>query len=254
MKDESKKVAKKEESSDESSADNKYEQPAKKAASAKKATPEHKNAVRKESSNEDSSEDEKPDKEATPARTAAPTMASTKEESSDDACGACGCSTPGSTPNKTKKQKKERKKGKKPYYPRTQQPLGPLQATTIGRGLPPPMRRNLRFARGIADSFRLRAHRYLHQAPPRPHIQPHTLTTPLHATTLHSHLLQAHTPAPHSYFCFGYNQPVPGALLVLVSAAAKDRATPHIHKPIPLTPANTQPPHPLAKYTKEPWL
>jgi len=253
MKDESKKVAKKEESSDESSADNKYEQPAKKAASAKKATPEHKNAVRKESSNEDSSEDEKPDKEATPARTAAPTMASTKEESSDDACGACGCSTPGSTPNK-KKRKKERKKGRNPYYPRTQHPPGPLQATTIGRGLPPPMRRNLRFARGIADSFRLRAHRYLHQAPPRPHIQPHTLTTPLHATTLHSHLLQAHTPAPHSYFCFGYNQPVPGALLVLVSAAAKDRATPHIHKPIPLTPANTQPPHPLAKYTKEPWL
>jgi len=114
MKDESKKVAKKEESSDESSADNKYEQPAKKAASAKKATPEHKNAVRKESSNEDSSEDEKPDKEATPARTAAPTMASTKEESSDDACGACGCSTPGSTPNKTKNRKKKERKEKNP--------------------------------------------------------------------------------------------------------------------------------------------
>ena len=72
--------------------------------------------------------------------------------------------------------------------------------------------------------------RYLHHAPPRPHTRPHTLTTPLYATTLHSHMLPpAHTPAPHSHLCFGYKQPVTGAPLGFVSAAAKDRATPHIN-------------------------
>jgi len=35
-------------------------------------------------------------------------------------------------------------------------------------------------------------------------------------------------PAPHNHLCFGYKQPVPGAPLGFVSAAAKDRATLHI--------------------------
>jgi len=47
--------------------------------------------------------------------------------------------------------------------------------------------------------------------------------------TLHSHVLPAHTPAPHSNLCFGYKQPVPGAPLGFISTAAKDRAIPHIH-------------------------
>ena len=68
--------------------------------------------------------------------------------------------------------------------------------------------------------------------PPRSHTWPRTPTTPLHATTLHSHLLPVHTPAPCSHLYFGYRQPVPGALLGFASAAAKDRATLHIpHTP-----------------------
>jgi len=62
----------------------------------------------------------------------------------------------------------------------------------------------------------------------RDNTRPRTLTTPLHATTPHSHLLPANTPVPHSHLYFAYKQPVPGALLVLVSAAAKDRATLHM--------------------------
>ena len=54
-------------------------------------------------------------------------------------------------------------------------------------------RRNLRLVRGSAESVCLCAHRYLHHAPPIPHTWPRTLTTPLHATTLHSHLLPAYT-------------------------------------------------------------
>jgi len=90
-------------------------------------------------------------------------------------------------------------------------------------------RRNLRLARGGTDSLYRHIQSYLHHAPPRPHTRPGTLTTPLHATTLHSHLLPANTASPHSHFYFGYKQPVPGALLGLVSAAAKDSATSHIH-------------------------
>jgi len=62
---------------------------------------------------------------------------------------------------------------------------------------------------------------------------------------LHSHLLPAHTPAPHSHLYFGYKLPVRHVPSGLVSTAAKDRAN---------LPANTHPPHALAKYTKEPWL
>jgi len=88
---------------------------------------------------------------------------------------------------------------------------------------------NLRLARGSAESVCLRAHRYLHHAPPRPHTRPHTLTTPSHATTPHSHLLPTHTPAPHSHLCFGYTLPVTGHTLGLVPTVAKDRATLDIH-------------------------
>jgi len=40
-----------------------------------------------------------------------------------------------------------------------------------------------------------------------PAAHPHNTRQGLHATTLHSHLLPAHTPAPHSHLCFGYKQP-----------------------------------------------
>jgi len=125
-----------------------------------------------------------------------------------------------------------------PLLPSDQHPPCPLsQLKTIRLGLPPSIimgsrRRNLRLARGSAESVCLRDHGYLHHAPPRPHTRPHTLTTFFHATTLHSHLLLTHTPAPHSHLCFGYKLPVPGVSLGLASVHAKDRATLHI--PIPL--------------------
>ena len=85
---------------------------------------------------------------------------------------------------------------------------------------------------GSADSVQqvcLRTHHYLLHASPRPHARPRrTLSTPLHATTPHSPLLPANTPAPHSHIYFGYKQPVPGARLGLTSAADKDRATLHV--------------------------
>jgi len=62
-----------------------------------------------------------------------------------------------------------------------------------------------------------------------PHTRPRTLTTPLHATTLHSHLLPAHTPAPHIHLSFGYKLPVTAPTPGLVPTVAKDRATLHIH-------------------------
>ena len=123
-------------------------------------------------------------------------------------------------------------------------------------------RRNLRLARGSAKYVCLRAHRCLHHAPPRPHTRPGTLTTPLHATTLHSHLLPAHTPAPHRHLCFGYKMPVRHVLLSLASGCGGSccREPLRTARPststqtTPLTPAHTQPPHALAKYTQEPWL
>ena len=110
------------------------------------------------------------------------------------------------------------------------------QLKTIWLGLPPSIimvvqRRNLRLVRGSADSACLRARRYLHHAPPRPHTRPRTLTTPLHATILHSHLLPAHTPAPHSHLYFGYKLTVTARTTGLAPNVAKDRAPPH-----PLTP------------------
>jgi len=56
----------------------------------------------------------------------------------------------------------------------------------------------------------------------------HPHTTLACKTTLHSHLLSAHIPVPHSHLYFCYKQPVLGAPLGLVSAAAMDRATLHI--------------------------
>ena len=83
--------------------------------------------------------------------------------------------------------------------------------------------------RGSAESVCLRAHRYLHYAPSRPHTRPRTLTKPLHTATLHSHLLPAHTPAPHSHLSFGNKLPVTARTPGLVPTVAKDRATLHFH-------------------------
>jgi len=71
-----------------------------------------------------------------------------------------------------------------------------------------------------------------HHGLPRSHTWPRTLTTPLHATTLHSHLLPAHIPAPCSHLYFGYKWPVWGVPLGLASVFAKDSVTFHIpHTP-----------------------
>jgi len=51
-----------------------------------------------------------------------------------------------------------------------------------------------------------------------PDLHPHNT---LHATTLHSHLLPAHTPAPRSHLYFGYKQPVPGAHLGLSQSSLR---------------------------------
>ena len=108
------------------------------------------------------------------------------------------------------------------------------QVTTIGGGLQAPpsivgaRRRHLRLARGSADFVCLGAHCY-HHALPRPHFRPLTLTTPLYTTTLHSHLLPAHTPAPHSHLYFGYKLPVPHVPLDLASVTTKNRDILQIH-------------------------
>jgi len=88
---------------------------------------------------------------------------------------------------------------------------------------------HLQLVRGSADSVCLRPHCYLLHAPPRPHTRPRTLTTPLHDTTLHSHLPLTNTPAPHNHLYFGYKLPVWHVLLGLKLVAAKDRATLHVH-------------------------
>jgi len=138
----------------------------------------------------------------------------------------------------------------------TRDPLCPfLQATTIGDGLSLSImgarRRNLRLARGSADSVCLCAHRYLHHALARPHTRPRTYTIPLHATTLHSHLLPAHTVALHSHLYFGYKLPVWHVPLGLASVAAKDRAALHIHSTHTINTRTHPTPTPLGKvYTR----
>jgi len=108
-------------------------------------------------------------------------------------------------------------------FPRSRPLGGDFPASIMGA-----RRRHLRLARDSANSVCLRAHRYLFHAPPSPHTRPRTLPTPLRATTLHSNLLPANTPAPHSHLYFGYKLPVWGVPLGLASVFAKDRATLHI--------------------------
>jgi len=105
-------------------------------------------------------------------------------------------------------------------------------------------RLHLRLAPGSADSVCLRVRRYLHNAPPRPHTRPRTLITPLHATTLHSHLLPTNTSAPHSHLYFGYKLPVRFARFAHLGLSQ-----PSVRTELPSTST-----HALAKYTKEPRL
>ena len=75
----------------------------------------------------------------------------------------------------------------------------------------------------------------------RPHTRPNTLTTPLHATTLHSHLL-----------------PVTPLNPIAISILAINCLSCTCHWASPQQPLRTELPststHALAKYTKEPWL
>jgi len=84
---------------------------------------------------------------------------------------------------------------------------------------------NLWLARGSADFFCLRARRYLHHGLPRSDTWPRTLTTPLHAITLHSHLLPHHTPASHSHLSFGYKLTLTVRTTGLAPNVAKNWAT-----------------------------
>jgi len=117
-------------------------------------------------------------------------------------------------------------------------PSGPTSTVSSPRaprqwGTPPPDHRRaavvLKLSHGGANSVCLLLRRYLNHAPTRPHTRPHTHTTPLHATTLHSHLPPDHTPAPLSHFYFGYKLPVWHVPLGLASVVFKDSATLHIH-------------------------
>jgi len=89
-----------------------------------------------------------------------------------------------------------------PLLPSAQHPPCPLfQLKTTWLGLQPSIimvvrRRNPRLARGSAESVCLRAHRYLHHAPPSSHTRPRTLTTPLHVTALHTSLPRNLRPHP----------------------------------------------------------
>ena len=86
-------------------------------------------------------------------------------------------------------------------------------------------------ARGSDDLVCLRARRYLHHGLPISDTWSCTLTTPFHVTTLHSHLLPAHTPASHSHLSFDYKLTVTARTTGLAPNVAKNRAPPH-----PLTP------------------
>ena len=147
-----------------------------------------------------------------------------------------------------------------PLLPLDQHPPCPLfQLKTTWLGLQPSIimvvrRRNPRLARGSAESVCLRAHRYLRHAPPRPHTRPRTLTTPLHATTLCSHLLPAHTPAPRSHLYLAITCLSRACRWASPQCTLRTARPSTSTQPTVLTPINTQPPHALAKYTKEPWL
>jgi len=64
----------------------------------------------------------------------------------------------------------------------------------------------------------------------------------------------AHTAPPHSHLYFGYKLPVRFAHLGLSQPSVRTELPSTSIQPTPLTPANTQPLHTLARYTKEPWL
>jgi len=107
---------------------------------------------------------------------------------------------------------------------------------------------SLGLARGGADSFCLRARRYLHHAPTRTHTRPPIHTTPLRGTTLHSHLPADYTHAPHSHLYFGYEQPA-GAH-TFVPTVAKDSAPLHIHPNHSINTYKHSTPTPLGKVYK----
>jgi len=81
--------------------------------------------------------------------------------------------------------------------------------------------------RGSADFVYPCAHRYLYHGLPRSHTWSRILTTPWHATTLHSHLLPTNTPASHSHLSFGYKLTVTARTTGLAPNVSKDRAPPH---------------------------
>jgi len=148
-----------------------------------------------------------------------------------------------------------------PYYSLAQLHCVPPQATQRAGGVIALLVRHIprsltsdttslqprRGARGGANSVGLRASRYLHDTLTRPHTLPHTHTTPLHPTTLDSHLPPDHATAPHIhvYFQVGYKLPVWHVPMRFVSSATKDRSTPTFTQTTPLTLINT----PVAKST-----
>jgi len=106
----------------------------------------------------------------------------------------------------------------------------------------------------LTNSVCLRHRRYLLHALPRPHTQPHTHTTPLHAITLHSNLLPA-TPLHLIAISILAINCLSGTCRRASSLQPLRTELPSAStQPTPLTPANTQPPNPLATYSKKHWL
>jgi len=107
---------------------------------------------------------------------------------------------------------------------------------------------------GSANSLCLLARFYIQNVPTRRHNRPNIHTTTLHPTTLHSHLPPDHTPAPHSHLYFGYKLHA-GAYRWASSQCSLRTGNPSTStETTTLKLANTQPTHPLATYTYEPWL
>jgi len=123
-------------------------------------------------------------------------------------------------------------------FPRSQQLWGDSPPSIMGARC-----RHLRLARGSADSVCLRIHHSLVYAPLRPHTRPRTLTTPLHATTLHF----TPTCSPPTPL-----HPIVISILAINSLSqarywASSRQLLRTERP-------STSPHALTKYTKEPWL
>jgi len=117
-----------------------------------------------------------------------------------------------------------------PYYLQTKYPSCRLSHKTVGGGLPPSERGVKTYDWCAATLFvfvLITTCTMVCQLDKISHLTSHPHNTSA-ATTLHSHLLPTHTPAPHTHLYFGYKSACPGRTPGLVpTVVAKDSATLH---------------------------